>query len=323
MPRALSDQFMSDLKDGYLRGLTERVRGDSTLDFQIRNNQVHIYYRGGKIFDVKPIKRGQAYQVFMAHSYLKKKDDIAQPSKEVRSEKDLAAWLELTPLFKGAMDHYLTVRASNSERAFQQTLSWENTYSRTAWETDYFILDIEYQTRLEEIETTTKFDLVAMRWDRTDEVRKNPDLHRPTLAICEMKYGDGALASQSGLLDHAKNTLAFFRDNKKVEAFRHEMFKVLNQKLALGIVKFNGRPQSKPIKELSTGKPEFIFIIANHKPTNQKLIDALESPKLQTVIKKIEDKGVRVKFARASFLGYGLYVKYMLGLDAFLKLLKQ
>ena len=55
MARILSDNFIRDFKEGLLFPVLKEVREEGmTLDFQIRNEEAHIYYRGGKILGVKP-----------------------------------------------------------------------------------------------------------------------------------------------------------------------------------------------------------------------------------------------------------------------------
>ncbi len=45
--RKLSETFMEALKGGVLQPILEYVQKDSTLNLEIRENQVTIYYRGG------------------------------------------------------------------------------------------------------------------------------------------------------------------------------------------------------------------------------------------------------------------------------------
>jgi hypothetical protein len=44
--RLLSDTFMDALKNGKLQRLLQTVLQDGTLDLQIRENYVNVYYRG-------------------------------------------------------------------------------------------------------------------------------------------------------------------------------------------------------------------------------------------------------------------------------------
>jgi len=47
MPRGLSDKFMAALTGGVLTPLLDRVKADSTLCLEIREDYLNIYYRGG------------------------------------------------------------------------------------------------------------------------------------------------------------------------------------------------------------------------------------------------------------------------------------
>ena len=58
MPRGLSPEFLDAFLNGLLEPILNRVKQDNTLDFQIRENEVHIYYRGGRILDIIPKTEG-------------------------------------------------------------------------------------------------------------------------------------------------------------------------------------------------------------------------------------------------------------------------
>ncbi len=51
--RSLNKKIFKFLKDKYLRYILERVTDDSTLDMQFRGEYIDIYYRGGKILNIK------------------------------------------------------------------------------------------------------------------------------------------------------------------------------------------------------------------------------------------------------------------------------
>ncbi len=51
--RGLYKEFMADLESGFLKELLELVKNDYTLDLQIRENYINIYYRSGNILRVK------------------------------------------------------------------------------------------------------------------------------------------------------------------------------------------------------------------------------------------------------------------------------
>jgi len=45
MSRKLSERFINDLLNGDLKELLDYIKRDNTLDLQIRNNYINIYYR--------------------------------------------------------------------------------------------------------------------------------------------------------------------------------------------------------------------------------------------------------------------------------------
>jgi len=66
--RKLEDHFLEDLKTGLLNALLNYVKADNTLDLEIRENYINIYYRGGNLLRVKWIR--STYNYFFDEKYL-------------------------------------------------------------------------------------------------------------------------------------------------------------------------------------------------------------------------------------------------------------
>ena len=69
---ALDVEFMDDLRVGMLNSILDAIRQDQSLEFQIRTNQVEVYYQGGKILDLKP-KSSEGYYASFDENYCKLK----------------------------------------------------------------------------------------------------------------------------------------------------------------------------------------------------------------------------------------------------------
>ena len=132
--RSLKPAFIEDLKTGMLQSVLSEVRGDESLDFEIRHNQVHIYYRGGKILDLRP-KRGGGYHSSFDMKYMnnwtKRPEDIAQPilkpecSARIDSHEDAETWVLALPQFKRIMDRWF-LDHPKKEREHQQMVVDQN-----------------------------------------------------------------------------------------------------------------------------------------------------------------------------------------------------
>lgn len=149
MARGLSDEFITDLKTGILAPILQRVIEDDTLDLQIRNNYINIYYRGGNIMKIsEPIPRNGRYYANFNQDYFKGYNIVSSSvacltTKTIRTVDDSVKWVNDFPILKQSMDIYFSEHRKE-EREFQQLIGRENNWSSTSNDTDYFICDIEY-----------------------------------------------------------------------------------------------------------------------------------------------------------------------------------
>jgi len=149
--RGLSSYFFNELKTGSLILLLDYVHNDNTLDLEIRDNYINIYYRGGNVLRVK-YKRNSGFLFHFDEKYLKKHPFIIPSTLENLENKQ--DWDNFFPLAKQAMDYYIT-KNTKQEREFQQLVVRENNNSSIANGTDYFIIDIEYDNHAD-----ARFDLI-------------------------------------------------------------------------------------------------------------------------------------------------------------------
>jgi hypothetical protein len=113
------------------------------------------------------------------------------------------------PVLKQVMDEYFSVH-SKPEREFQQLLARENNHSTISNESEYFIADIEFA----DSDLRARFDLLGLRWDAS---RRGSGQCRP--ALFEMKYGDGALGGNAGLLKHLQDIDALVQDKARYAGY--------------------------------------------------------------------------------------------------------
>jgi len=290
MSRKLSPDFISDLKKGKLSQVLELVQSDPTLDLNIRNNYINIYYRGGNI--LKVARKSPGIYAFT----FDKKYHITPGAKQITTIMSYTRsndWIQYFPFAKQTMDFYF-VKHPKEERENAQLVVRENNYSKISNGTDYFIIDYEYDNRHK-----ARFDLVAAEWPSISEKRRNPQKYKPRLVVMEMKYGDTALKGTAGMVKHVKDYLAFLSRPKDISAFKKEMALMFQQKRELGLIRFGPKGNNHLVTEFEDDI-EMVFLLANHDPAKSVL---------DGTVREINTRfpGFEMKIIVASSLGYGLY----------------
>ncbi len=293
MSRKLSADFMSDLLSitGSIREILDLVKADHTLEFNIRDNYVNIYYRGGNVLKITE-KAPHTYEFWFDHNYQKSRTPVEIINLQTHLKN--RDWLNFFPYAKQAMDFYFADKQSE-EREFAQLVVRDNNYSGVSNGTDYFIIDYEYDNH-----NGARFDLVAVEWPSTASHRKMPHKHKPKLVVMEMKYGDGALKGTAGMVKHVKDFITFLANAGQVISFKQEMADLFKQKRELGLVKFGVNGNNNHIEEFYE-EIEMVFLIANHDP---------ESTVLKEVLLAVNTlyPSFNVKVLASNFLGYALYI---------------
>lgn len=284
--RQISEKMLNAFLSGELSSLLEAVKKDDTLDLELRGDSVNIYYRGGSIFKIEEINN--SFSISFDTNY------CTEDSTSLSRNPSPAEAVSNLPFYKQAMDWWFH-KHPKYEREFQQVIARENNnHGKISNGTDYYIADIEFA------DGSARFDMVALKWLSNGAVRK--DTSRISLALIEVKYGDGALKGTAGIEKHLDDFQAFLSDAEKVNDFCRDMSLVFSQKCRLGLV--DGLNERQYDVKISSLDPEVIFLFANHDP---------ESKILPAVLKEVEpDKyPFPILVANASYMGYGLYAEQM------------
>ncbi|MBZ9864213.1 hypothetical protein LB515_02380 [Mesorhizobium sp. CA15] len=304
--RAVSEDFLHDLKDGILRHLTERVRVDDTLMLALRGTSINIYYRGGNIMRIA--KNHSGYRATFDENYAGKNafpEHLAlleQLPKSIGAEADCQLWLKSFPHLKEIMNGH-RAKYPKLEREFQQLVAWENNRSRNANGTEYFITDIEYDGGA----GSGRFDMVGLRWLAKD--KKTGRKCGPV--FIEMKYGDTALDGKSGLKKHLNDLSKALHDEEKRKNLNNMIENQFRQLDQLGLLRFNRARTFDGVTV--SGKPEVVIILGNTNPNSvilRRLIGSIEEP-----------VDFELRFFVARFAGYALHSKCVVGLREFQALL--
>ena len=281
--RHLNDTLFDALKTGVLSPLLEAVKSDDTLDLECRGNYLNIYYRGGSLFKVTE-KDGQ-FEFYFDSQY------CTSRSENLASTPCLEFAVRNIPIYKQAMDWWFHEHPKY-EREFQQVIVRENnSHGKISSATDYYIADIEY------VDGNARFDMVGLKWMSKGYIRK--DSSKISLALIEVKYGDGALKGTAGIKKHLDDFEAFLQDHENIISLCDDMSTLFRQKCELGLVDGLQEHQYKDLK-ISSIDPEVIFLFANHDPDSKIMDD----------IKKDIDMSryhFPIRIANASNMGYGLY----------------
>ena len=295
MARAISNNFFNDLNNGSLSKIREIILKDDTLMLDLRGKSIMVYYRGGKLLEIK--ENGKSYQ-FISGDKKYIATNFTIPNVEFADDGscDTSLIEEYIAKFKYNMDFYFGgIRINNKqpkrhslENEIRQHIVRENNFTNIAKDTDYFILDTEYG-----IGNGKKIDIVAIEWISKSNKRKLQNGYRPKLVFFELKYGGVAMAGNSGLKSHLDDFKLFKENNKIVESFKKDMLKVLDQKRELGLIPYLKWGNKNDIKEFADDI-ELIFLIANYKKNSEVLMREIE---------QMEE----FQMITSSYLGYGLY----------------
>ena len=289
-PRQLNSDFILALKSGSLSSILEIVHKDPTLDLNIRNNYINIYYRGGNILKIT-LDKARGYLFHFDKKYCI--DSKSTSSSVLVSLCTKGDWFHYFPLAKQVMDFYLA-KHPKEEREYAQLVVRDNNYSKVSNSTDYFIIDYEYDNH-----HGARFDLVSVEWPSKTTIRRNPRKNKPKLVVMEMKYADGALKGTAGMIKHVGDFLTFLSRSIDVSSFRKEMLILFKQKRELGLIRFGKKGNSNSIDDFGENI-DFVFLLANHDPNKSVLNETVTA--INTRL-----PGFEVKIIRSNFLGYGLY----------------
>lgn len=299
--RGLKPDFFNDLKNGLLSPLLDRVKKDHSLDLEIRENYINIYYRGGNILKISPNPKPNTYIPAFDENYESTSKTPLPPLLSKPGE--VESLCALIPNLKQQMDFWFSKHHKDEREIQQQIVRENNRIKRSATSTDYFICDMEYAN------PPARLDLVAAHWPSSGTNRKNN--RNIGLSFIEIKYADSALKKPSGIEKHIRDLKAFTKSPAWITNIKKEMKEIFNQKRALNLIE-----AKKDISSFSDQKPEYIFILANHDPDSSILKSVLSN------IPSYYNEGYEqfdLKFASSNLMGYGLYENNVIKLSEFLK----
>lgn len=284
--RSLTKNLFNELKNGKLHTLLEYVQNDDTLDMEFRNNYITIYYRGGNIISVTESKNNDDSYSYTWEGINK---DYLKGYKQ--KHEDAEQFEEYIPEAKHIIDRYICkIKNHLGEKEIQQLIVRENNYSPNSQDTDYFIVDMEYE------QNNSRFDLIALRWDSNRSARRS---NKVSFAVIEIKQGYKSVRTSKkkpGLKSHQDD----FDDFYLTKEIKNDFLQIFKQKCELGLIlaneKIKGIKQDYELDNDNDNDIDFICLLANYKKASTNLHKELE---------EMEKKSC--KFIRSHYMGYGLY----------------
>lgn len=289
--RRISDdflkQFIIDDKEpsncGKFSVITSIVRQDPYLDFEMRGDCVIIYYRGGKLLTIKD----DGVFETLAEKYYN--DDTAE-----RLTFDINNAFDYISKAKFVIDKHEMTFSKLGEKEIQQRVVYENNLSVNSAETEFFIADVEWA---ENSVLGGRADIIAFKWNRMEHSKRTLQL-----VLIEVKQGDGAISGKNGLKKHYADFVKFKSNSEYVGLVAQDMLTVLKQKYELGLVKGLDKlfmRGDKPVVPKIEKLPDFLFLLGNYHHF---------STKLKTESDSLPNES---RFILSSFMGYGLYEKFI------------
>ena len=289
--RQLSQSFLEMfMPTGKYHVITECVKEDPYLDFEMRGNSVMIYYRGGRVLCIRD--NGEIIGLDPQYIY-NKITSVLQP--------DINCINEYFFKVKSIVDKYECHEKMHlGEKEIQQRVVYENNLSVNAQDTDYFIADTEWQNS----DLGGRADIVAFRWHRSGNKRPS----KVQLTLIEVKQGANAIKGDCGLAEHYSDFLNLKGNAELTKELGKDMLTILIQKQNLGLIKGIDQYLINGKVPLIVEEVDFVFLLANYHHYSTNLC--------QEIQKLPEDS----KFFVSSFTGYGLYHQFVKTKDELINL---
>lgn len=297
MKRAISQDFLESLQKGELSPILEVVIKDRTLDLEMRGNEIDIYYQGLKLLSITEKGNGIYEYGEMDKEYRRRKDG-SEVSLPIFSLNDIDEYMSKA---KHVIDTYDI--NEHFEYEVKQMIVRENNLKPNSNDTDFFIIDTEYQN-----EEKNQFDIIALHIDSESVARRKA---KASIAVIEIKQGNGSIKTTSlnpGIRRHLEDFNQHIADKQRKNAFKKDMEEIFKQKYELGLI--DKGLSENTIKKLEIEDDiEFFIVLADYKTATSALKEEL---------KTIEGE---CKFFMSSFMGYGLYNWTIKSKEEILKLL--
>jgi len=244
--RKLSENFIDNLKNGFLSPITQEVINDKDLDLQIRDNYLNIYFKGNSLLKLSEAPNFK-YKVDIHPKFLLG----TNIPNFIKNRVDTDLFLKAVPILK---DNILKNKKSTLEVEYEQLIIRANNQEKRN-NSEYFIVDRQYAIDNE------RFDLLGVCWDRNLR-RKNQ-----TIMPCLMEV---KFALNTDIREAHKQLLRYYEKiQKNMAKLSQELETMFRQKLQLGIY-MQDPNRLEAMKTLKVSNDlslfQFILILVDYNP---------------------------------------------------------
>lgn len=252
--RKLDNHFVNQLKTGGLfNPIVETIINDTTLDFEIRDGYINIYFKGNSILKLNENGTYEIHKKFLIGTGLTKTN--------FSSAKDISDYLNLLPTIKNNVIKVKSKRPT-LEIEYEQLLIRSNNLNKNV-NSEIYLTDRQYADNI----NNSRFDLSGFFWSRKNRKRNQI----VPLTFIEVKYSlNPDISDIDKQIDKYYNAV---KSNISDIATETEYLK--NLKIELGLIN-QTKDRLDAIKTLRISdrieETKFIVALIDYNP-NSKLFD--------------------------------------------------
>lgn len=243
--RAITPKHIEAYQKGCLKKLFDVIANDPELSFEIRKDEVIVYYRKGKILTIKYTDKNEFQIKPLDKRYYK---NVAQI--DLFETKNLAYTLKNTSYLRNYFKQAKKLVYNHKiglEFSVQQNIALGN----RSFNNRFLVVDMEWEFSQAGIKKTervgrTRIDLIIVD-TQVNEFGTND--------ITELKVGTGAVGGKSGIIDHVKKTKAIIDKEEVCKDLKNDIEKIIDIKSCLGLI-----DGERKLLQLST-KPKMMIIL--------------------------------------------------------------
>jgi len=250
--RKLSEEFLHELKSGFLKDLTEKVRQDKDLNLDIREEYVNVYFKGHSLLKLNRIDSNR-YRVEIHPQFtggIQIQDFV--------DEETVSLFSSQIPRIK---ENIIEYKKPSIEMEYEQMIIRANNYEPRN-NSEYYIVDRQYVAG-----KIGRFDLTGFYWPRRGRHRGQ------TISPCLMEIKFAQNQDIRNVDEQINRYYLAICDNSP--QISEEIETIFHQKLDLGL--FN-QPQNRlsAMKTLKFARDikkfQIVLILVDYNP-NSKLFD--------------------------------------------------
>lgn len=252
--RTLDKIFASELtKGGLFHSIVEYVINDNTLDFEIRDSYINIYFKGNSILKLNENGSCEIHKKFLKGTSLS--------SSTISSKSDVKNYLYNIPLIKNNVIRVKSKRPT-LEIEYEQLLIRSNNLNKNV-NSEIFLTDRQYADNI----NNSRFDLSGFFWSRKNRKRNQT----VPLTFIEVKY-----SLNPDISDIDKQINKYYNAvNSNILDIASETEYLKNLKIELGLIN-QSKDRLDALKTLKISKKiqdaKFIIALIDFNP-NSKLFD--------------------------------------------------